>query len=106
VTTAQNRMTLEAVVYGGPSPTGPVDPGLGTVPAHRDRGLPAAPRASRSFTSLPGMLDDSFARCRGWLPCRKETPFYKIELRASYPAPDTSGGVGGKVTGIYFTTSG
>jgi hypothetical protein len=108
-----HRMTLKAVIYGGPSPTGPWTQvwipfqHTETVVWRPSQGEPKS-EIWKHFTSLPGKFDDWFAPVPQVATLPQGNPYYKIELRASYPTPDStaSGGVGGKVTGIYFATSG
>jgi hypothetical protein len=107
-----HRMTLQAHVYGGPSASGPWTPlwmpfehveTVGWNPPATD------PRSDawRHYTELPGKFDDWYAPVPATLSLAQGHPFYKVELRASYPEPDatTTGNVGGKVTGIYFATA-
>ncbi|HZM83020.1 MAG TPA: hypothetical protein VFC19_45465 [Candidatus Limnocylindrales bacterium] len=107
-----HRMTLKAVVYGGASPNGPWTQ-VWTAFDHTEtvdfRPSPGEPRSEawQHFTSLPGMFDDWFAPVPRTTVLPQGYPYYRVQLRASYPNPDNtaSGAVGGKVTGLYFTTA-
>lgn len=107
-----HRMTLSVHVYGGPSANGPWTHVW--VPFQHTQTVdwrppPSAPRSEawRYFTSLPGKFDDWYAPVPQTTTLAQGYPYYKIELRASYPTPDStaSGGVGGKVTGLYFAAT-
>jgi hypothetical protein len=107
-----HRMTLKALVYGGSSPTGPWTR-VWTPFQHTETVLwqssPTEPRSEawKHFTSMPGMFDDWFAPVPVTTLLAQGFGYYKIELRASYPDPDSTatGGVGGKLTGVYFNTA-
>jgi hypothetical protein len=107
-----HRMTHTAVVYGGPSPSGPWTQ-LWTAFNHTEtvdfRPSPGEPRSEawQHFTSLPGKFDDWFAPVPRTTVLPQGHPYYRVQLRASYPTPDStaSGAVGGKVTGLYFATA-
>lgn len=107
-----HRMTLKTVVYGGPSANGPwtqvwtAFDHTETVDFHPSPGEPRS-EAWKHFTSMPGMFDDWFAPVARTTVLPQGYPYYRVQLRASYPNPDStaSGGVGGKVTGLYFTTA-
>lgn len=107
-----HRMTLKAVVYGGGSVNGPWTQlwtpfqHTETVNFTHDRSLPRS-TAWQHFTSMPGKFSDWFAPVPVVKTLSQGNPFYKVELVGSYPTPDstTTGGVGGKLTGVYFATS-
>lgn len=107
-----HRMTLKAVVYGGQSTSGPWTQvwmpfqHTETVDYRPPDGAPRS-EAWDHFTSMPGKFDNSFAPVPRQVTLATGYPFYKVELRGSYPDPDstTTGGVGGKLTGVYFTTA-
>lgn len=107
-----HRMTLSAVVYGGPSATGPWTQ-VWTPFQHTETVVwrPSDGELKsdiwKHFTSMPGKFDDWYAPVPKVTTLAQGHPYYKVELRASYPTPDAtaSGGVGGKLTGVYFATS-
>lgn len=107
-----HRMTLKVYVYGGSSANGPWTQvwtpfqHTQTVDWNPPRTEPRS-EAWRHFTSLPGKFDDWYAPVPQKITLGQGYPYYKVELRASYPTPDstTTGAVGGKVTGVYFATS-
>lgn len=106
-----HRMTLKAVVYGASSPNGPWTQ-VWTPFQHTEtvewRPPAGAPKSAiwQHFTSLPNKFDDWYAPVPQTTTLSQGYAYYKVELRASYPEPDstTSGGVGGKLTGVYFAT--
>jgi hypothetical protein len=107
-----HRMTLKANIYGGQSPAGPwtqVWAAFEHVETVDWRPAPGEPRSEAwmHFTSMPGKFDDWFAPVPRTKMLSQGYPYYKVELRASYPTPDNtaSGAVGGKVTGLYFATT-
>jgi hypothetical protein len=107
-----HRMTLKAVVYSGPTVSGPWTQ-VWLAFEHTEtvnwQPSPSEPRSEawKHFTSMPGKFSDWFAPVPRTTVLAQGQPFYKIELRASYPTPDatTTGGVGGKLTGVYFSTA-
>jgi hypothetical protein len=108
-----HRMTLQAYVYGGPSATGPwtqVWIPFQHTEATVWRPPPGASKSEiwKHFTSMPGKFDNWFAPVPRTTTLAQGHAYYKIQLRASYPSPDstTTGGVGGKLTGVYFATNG
>lgn len=107
-----HRMTLKTHVYGSASPSGPWTQLW--IPFQHTETVnwthpPSEPRSTawKHFTSMPGKFDDWYAPVPRTITLGQGYPYYKVELRGSYPEPDssTTGGVGGKLTGVYFTTS-
>lgn len=107
-----HRMTLSAYVYGASSAAGPWTQ-VWSAFEHTEtvnwQPSPSEPRSEawKHFTSMPGKFDNWYAPVPRTRALTQGYPYYKIQLRASYPTPDstTTGGVGGKLTGVYFATA-
>ena len=107
-----HRMTLQAYVYGAASAGGPwtqVWYAFEHTQTVNWQPPPSVPRSEawKHFTAMPTKFDDWYAPVPRTRTLTQGFPYYKVELRASYPTPDstTTGGVGGKLTGVYFATA-